>query len=441
MSLFASLDGSLAQLKLAHDPDSGSAIASSFKGRWFETNYNIDLLKYNHMISDRNPNGQLKLDTQIRANGLFRYFSTEVLSYDLEARHTAHRVTNLKQLQISKRLGTRWGHTLISHNLSYNHSNSEDSKDTLDSNLSATRRWQLWRLKAEMNYLIKPNGRLQGINTSATYQKNKRLTFQTGLNYSRNEGDTFSVDNTLTWNFKPASLSITAGFNNKDRQFIGLSVSTSLAYDDTKQAFRFDKDGTSSSASVIAHSYVDENNNGQFDEDEQSLEGITFLGKNTWKKNPTDENGYTTLNGIPNLSLQSISIDERSIEDPFLKAKQAKQLIYSHAGKQTKLSFSLVPTLEIEGEVFFHRENLPLRRASKVPLKIYDEQGEIIAQTNSEYDGVFLFESILPGKYRLQVDPIYLNKHQLSMHASIEIEVLGNEGVVYIDAITLKKSD
>ena len=445
LSLFGSIGGSLAQIKIAHGSEGGNGIASSFKSRLYDTNINLDILKFNHLVSERSDNGQLKLDAKVRASGLLQKLTSQAISYDVEVRHTAHRESDLKQLQISKRLSSRWGLTQLSHNLSYGHSNVDESEDSLDSSLSATRQWRDWRLKAEINYGIQPMGKLQNINTAASYQQGKTYTYQAGLNYSRSENDIISFSNTITWNLKPISLSLSAGIDNDDMYALGLSLNTSLGYDNAKESFWFNEGGTSATASVLAHAYVDENNNNVYDTQEQPLEGVIFKGKNIWQDSPTDKHGYTTLTGIPALSLQSISIDERSIEDPYMKIRQPEYHLYSHAGKQTELSFQLVPTVEIEGELALQyalesSEEPSERAVPGVELTLLDEDGNLIVKTHSEYDGIFLFEGILPGKYQLIIAPDYLSKHHLDTLESWFIEIQGNEGVLYLDKIILQRS-
>jgi len=452
LSLFGSVGGNLAQIKIAHDSEGGNGIASSFKSRLYDTNINIDILKFNHLVSERSENGQLKLDAKIRASGLLQELTSQAITYDVEVRHSAYRESDLKQLQISKRLSTRWGLTQLSHNLNYSHSNVDESEDTLDSSLSATRQWRDWRLKAEINYGIQPKDQLQSINTAASYQQGSAYTFQTGLNYSQSENDIISLSNTITWNLKPVSLSLTAGIDNDEMYFLGLSLNTSLGYDNAKGSFWFNDAGSSATASVLAHAYVDDNNNGTYDPLEPPLEGVIFKGRNAWQESPTDKQGYTILTGIPALSLQPISIDERSIEDPYMKIRQPEYHLYSHAGKQTELSFQLVPTVEIEGELYVRTwqassEQLAgltdeqvqanERALPNVKLFILNETGETIATTRSEYDGIFLFEGILPGKYQLRIESEQLQKRNLKLPEDIPFDVKGSEGVLYLNKISL----
>ena len=437
ISAFTSIEGSLASFKFANDTKSGTAFASSLKGRWLDTNLNIDIFKFNQLISDRSSNGQLKLDAKIKANSLIHGLISRPISYDLELRFTEQRISKQKQFMLSNALSSYFGRIQFASSLNYSHSNSTFNDDIFDGKFSVIRRFTRWRTKAELSYGISPNTRLQGVLTSASYKFNN-FSYQASIDYLTLNTDILTLSNTFTWSFRPLALSLLAGFNDDDRHFIGLSLTTSLTYDKTNQDFIFDKNGFSSSARVLAHAYIDDNNNQQFDESDQPLEGIIFKGRNEWKKTPTGSNGYALLTGIPNQTMQRISIDESSIDDPFMRVITPQYYLYSHSGKQNELSFQLVPTLELEGKVFRLVEGKKFPSAN-VPLFLYDKNETLFASTNSEYDGVYLFENIIPGKYRLEVSQAYLQKHQYKPIDSTSLEVDGSEGVVYLSAVILEK--
>jgi hypothetical protein len=438
ISLYTSLNGGLAHFKVAKDLDSGTALSATYKSRWQDINYNVSLLKFNHLISDRNQNGQLSMDAKFRVNGLWQNITPQALSYDFEVRRMQFRSGKQKQWNIANRLSTRLGQTQLAHSLVFNHSNVSGIEDALDSNLSATQRWMSWRLKAEVNSSILPSGELESINTSASYQPNKKLSYQALVGYQHNSDSSLLFNNTLTWNFKPASISITAGFDNDNKQFVGLTLTSSLSYDHSTQSLAFDQHSYATSANVLAHAYIDENNNSLQDEDENALEGVIFTGRHNWKYAPTNEAGYTTLSGVPNLSMQKIAIDTRSIEDPFLKPKQSNYQLYSHAGKQTMLSFQLVPSLEIEGSV-----QLIDQKGSNsipgVPIALFNSRNQLVAQTRSEFDGVFILEGILPGHYHLKIDASYLQKKGFLDSPVMEIRAYSEEGIIYLAPIELHK--
>jgi len=437
VSLFTSLDGNLATFKFANDLKSGTAWASSLKGRWFDTNVNIDLFKFNHLVSDRSSNGQLRLDSRVKINSLIHNILSRPISYDIELRYTEQRTNGQKQLMLSNALSSYWGRTQFAHRLNHSHSSSALSHDTLDGKFSAVRRFSAWRTKAELSYGIAPSMRFQGVTTSASYQAG-RFSYQATVDYLKATKDILTLSNTVTWNTQPLALSFRFGLNTDERYFVGLGLSTSLAYNKAKQNFTFDKGGFSSSARVLAHAYIDANNNNVFDEDDQALPGITFNGRNEWKHSPTDSKGYALLTGIPNQSMQRIAIDESSIDDPFMRVKTPQYYLYSHAGKQNELEFHLVPTLELEGEIFrlVDGKRYP---SPNIPLRLYDDHQELFASTTSEYDGIYLLDSIIPGKYRLEVSPAYLDKYNYQPVEQFEIEVDGSEGVYYFDTIILKK--
>jgi hypothetical protein len=429
---FASFAGGLANIKLATDDSGDNAFALSYKARLLDINYNIDLTRFNDLISDHNPNGELSQETKFRLNGLWTNLLPQSISYDIDIQHQAYQ-SKIEQWLISKRLSTRLGQTQVASSFSYTHSNAFDFDDSLLMNLSATRRWYNWRLKSEMNYRILSSGNFESGTLSGSYQASKHINFQTGLTFTNDIKDTYRIDNALSWNFNAASLSISAGFDNQDRQTLGLTLSSSLSYDKPSRSLSLSRTSSASSASLVARTFIDANNNGRFDKQEEALENIRFKGRNSWRDTSSNAQGLVTLGDISNLSMQTISLDPRSIEDPFLKPIQTEFQIFSHAGKRNEIDIAFVPTIEVEGEI-----SLETSALSGVPITLSSINTDKIYTTISEYDGVFIFEGVFPGKYHLTLDEQHIKTLNLAPIDVLNVAAFSKQGVIYLDKISLQ---
>lgn len=432
LGAFASFGGGLAYLKLATNDEGNNAFALSYKARFLDTNYNIDLTRFNDLISDRNPNGALLQDTKFRLNGLWKSWLSQSLSYDMEIQHQAYR-DQLEQWLISKRLSTRFGQTQVASTINFSHSTAVDVDDTMLMNLSATRRWYNWRVKSELNYRVLTSASFESGIISGNYQASKNINFQTAFTYTNDDTGTYRLDNSLSWNFNAAALSISAGFDNHDRQTLGLTLSSSLSYDKPSQSLSFSRISSASSASLVARTFIDENNNGKFDAHEAPLENIRFKGRNSWRNKSSNSRGLVTLGDIQNLNLQTVALDPRSIEDPFLKPSRSEFQIFSHAGKRNEVDIAFVPTIEVEGEITLENSALP-----GMPLTLRSVNSDSVYTTLSEYDGVFIFEGIFPGKYHLTLDERYIKKLNLAPIEALTIEAFSSQGIVYLDEISLQ---
>lgn len=439
LGFFASLGGGFGQLKYVSDQQSGHAWSLAYKTRLLNTNINFDLEKYTDFISDKNPDGKLELDSTLRINGLWADIWSQDISYDLELQHAQY-ANAQEQWQLSKRLSTRIGQTQIANLINYSHNNIDDVEDSLITTLSATRRWHSWRLKTEANYKILPKGVLDSIQSSANYQASKRVSYQASLGYILSEEDTYSFDNMISWRLDKYSFSLSAGFDTQDHQSIGLSISSALAYDKPHNSLYLSSESVASSASVLAHTYLDHNNNGRFDEQDSPLPNIHFKGKNSWRNSATNEEGYVSLWGVPDLQMQTISINSRKIEDPFLKPQKEHFTLYSHSGKLNEISIGFQTAMELEGEVLLENNGKLIPKAG-IPVSLFTLDDSLIQQTRTEYDGVYIFENVLPGSYLLKIDPDYLQSKNLSVTPTIELKTSGDEGIIYLPPTHLKQKN
>ena len=438
LGFFASVYGGLSELNYAVDQQSGKALLFSYKNRFHDVNFNFDTEKYDQFISDKNPDGALELDSKLRINGLWSEAWLNPVSYDLELQHSRYKAS--QQWQASTRLSTRLGLTQVSHLLNFHHSSLDDLEDTLNTSISATRRWHNWRFKAEASHQLLPSSSLESIFSSASYQASKRINYQASISYTHSGQKTYSFDNSVSWRFEKMSISLSAGFDTEKHQSIGINLSSALAYDKPRKSLYLSSDSITSNASLVAHTFLDHNNNQVFDDDDTPLPGIYFKGRNNWRQHATDPDGYVTLWNIPNLQMQSIDIDSRQIEDPYIKPLKTSYHVYSHAGKMSQLSIPFQTSLEIEGEIKLLKsgDSQPL---AGVPISLYSHSGKLIQKRKTEYDGIFIFEEVLPGRYKLGVDQRYLERYSLLPIKEIDFTASGEEGLIYLPAITLQQTE
>jgi len=441
---FTSLAGAFIHLTWVDDTESGHAYAAVVKGNWSGVNFNIDALKFNNLVSDQNPNNTKRGELKLGINGVTRAFFSTPMTYDFEINDTEFRGSLKRQTSYQNRMSFNLFSANIAHDLRYTtYSQDEDNDDSvdeidalLDANLSVNKRFYQWRLKAGLDYSISPKGRINGLVSSASWKKTSRFMYQAQVNYAFSEDAELSLNNTFTWSFDDLDLSLNAGFTNNGMQALGLSLNTAFAYDPKRQQLSISNDFISSTGTVTAKAYLDRNNDGQFNDGDQALEGVTFKGRSAWRKMPTDSTGLVTLKGIPPQELQIIEIDEGSLGDPFLRVKNAKRFVYTHAGATNDLEFSVLETFEIEGSIDIVRQGRSSIR-SGIPVQVRTAGGEIVAESSTEYDGVFIVERMVPGAYHITVAESFLKRHELVMSAPVHLLTQGGEGVVYLDTISL----
>jgi hypothetical protein len=434
--LATSLGGVISQLLLAKDNDGGSGASLSIKAREFDTNINFDWLYFDSLVSDRNVDGTIKSEFNLRLNrSLFLGLPNSVL-LDIDFRET-QRVDGSSASSIAQRFSTGWAGYQVANDLTYYDSTIAGSGSRLEGLLSATRKWQGWRYKGGVEYQLSDSGRIDGVTLGAAHKFENGLGYTGSISHRFQGKDTFTNDNTLTWGFEHVSLSATAGFNSRGFQYLGASISSSLGYDAQKEKHFFSAASNLNDSTVTAQVFLDENANGVRDYNESPVSRVKFKGNSKWRDTQTDEQGLVTLKGIKHLEMQTLEVDERSIEDPFMKVSQGPVYIYTHSGSHVFTQVPLAMTIEVEGTIFV-KEGEQLTPAPKLAVTLNNENGDSVQTVRSEYDGVFLFTDLLPGVYCAQVSQGSAARDAFSPSEPQCFDTQGSDGVVFLEDIVLR---
>ena len=431
--LYGSVFGQLANLNVATSEEGDQAISSSIKARLWGTNINLDLEKYSGLISDKNQSGDLDTDLSMRFNRTMLLGLPSSVNVDVELNQKKYR-TGLRAQVIRNRLSTGWSGFQFANDLDYSSSNSSDS--AMSGAFYSTRKWHDWRFKGGLNYRIVPSWTMNSIVVGASHKADKQFSYQGNVTHSFRGSDVTSFDSTFTWKQDKYAWSLSAAFDTKGAQSLGVSLNTSVGYEPVAQSYYLTNQSMMNNSTVTIRAFLDENDNGELDLGEQPVQGLRFLGRSHWRQFETDAQGYVTLSGVRHLEAQKIEVDDKSIEDPFMQPSQPPVYLYTHTGTNTLIKIPLVQTIEIEGALDLLIAGEPAMSAG-ISVYLFDQQGELYKQTTTEYDGVYLFDQVLPGSYTVQFDGAVLAKRGYDVPESIKIHGTSEDGVVYIDQIVL----
>lgn len=438
LNLFASAWGFQNQFKFASNGQGGTAWLEAIKGRLGSSNLNFDWKEFDAFISDRNPQGALEREVGLDLSDSIRAGLPSSLYFRFGFRQQEfldeRKLTRYSNDLSSNLWGLKWA-----HNAEWTDSGEQDGKATLSGLLSVTGKWQGWRLKGSAAYRARPTGRMDSISIGASYTGSPRFSYTGSAQYLFGEASAARLDNTLSWELENASISLNASLTTEDYYSLGLSLNTALGYDYAQQNYAFSQRSQVNNASVTALAFIDENGDGIKNAAEAPVENIRFKGLGHWRHQQTNADGLVTLSGVPELVLQNLAVDEKSIEDPFIRVARPSLNIYTHAGTHHFIQIPLVQTLEVEGrlELVIEDRTLP---AIGVAIHLLDREGNVVASTATEYDGVYLFEQVLPGDYMISIDPLWLKARKLNTPAPILVKAGGDDGVIFVDPLVLSRS-
>ncbi|MBL0339769.1 MAG: carboxypeptidase regulatory-like domain-containing protein [Bacteroidetes bacterium] len=157
--------------------------------------------------------------------------------------------------------------------------------------------------------------------------------------------------------------------------------------------------------------FLDLNSNGIKDETEPKAEGLKLTingGRMEYPQGDTiiqifDLEPYTSYF----VKVQPSSFDNISWS---VKNKSLKVIVDPNNLKVIEIPVAV--SAELSGSVFKMNDEV-LKGIGKIVVQVYTNNDSLVAKTLSEADGFFYILGLLPGEYKVQIDPIQLKKLNL----------------------------
>ena len=181
----------------------------------------------------------------------------------------------------------------------------------------------------------------------------------------------------------------------------GLTLSFSVGRDELDGGWRMSSDKLAQRGQAAVAVFLDQNGDGRRSADEEPLAGVGITAGGLGTAEPTNERGHTFVEGLQPFEKVLVSVDESTLPDPFLMPRGKGMVVTPRPGVPAIIELAIAPTGEVEG-VIHGPEDTPLAGAR---LELVDASGQIVARAMSEYDGFFLFDRVVYGRYRLQLAP------------------------------------
>jgi hypothetical protein len=179
---------------------------------------------------------------------------------------------------------------------------------------------------------------------------------------------------------------------------LGVNLNFSL---DPSQGISLSRQRLAAAGAVRARVYRDRNDNGIRDPSEPFEVGALITTGTRLSEKPTDDRGTVLVGGLATFRPLAVGIDASSLSDPNLVPRKALQVVTPRPGVAAEVEIGLVGAGEIEGAVV-RSGGLGFEGLT---LELLDESGKVVARTQTDYDGYFLFERIAYGRYTVRVSP------------------------------------
>lgn len=206
--------------------------------------------------------------------------------------------------------------------------------------------------------------------------------------------------------FEHVRISMALATDSQQGTTLALNLSSGINFN--QSSTRISHNNQRSKATIEAWAFLDQDFDGVFSPGDDPIPGVRFAGQRHWQGIVTDKQGKVRLDATTN-SVEKVTLDPDSLEDPFLYTPINKVKINSHPGGKIVLQFPFYISSEIQGEVrLWDSELQSFEVRGGVPLQLLNHKNQLVSETHSEYDGYFALDKLLPGQYRIIVKADYL---------------------------------
>jgi len=176
----------------------------------------------------------------------------------------------------------------------------------------------------------------------------------------------------------------------------GVNLNFSL---DPSHGFSMSRQPLAGAGAIRALVYRDLNDNGLRDPGEPREKGALITTGARPIDKPTDSRGAVLVGGLATFVPIAVGLDASSLADPMLVPKKALQVVTPRPGVPAEVEIGLVGGGDVEGSVV---KNGGLGFEG-LTLELVDASGKVVATTQSDFDGFFLFERVPYGSYWVRV--------------------------------------
>lgn len=326
----------------------------------------------------------------------------EFVASDLEDRYTYG-------LRLSKSL---WG-LGFTNVIDYIRQDASQFQDTFG---VQTRLWGV-NLRTTGIYEVMPDARFSSASVMADYVFTKKLSGQTQIQKDMTLGKTTFGQN-LSWDFDTFRLSLSNQFSDQGDFSVGLNVSFSLAHDGATNKWKAQTQATTTGGSVAGRVFIDENNNGVYDEGEKYVPDTTVRINRAAAE--LDENGYFVTPVSP-YEVSKVEIDTSHVQDPLLTPETKGYRVITRPGDSVIADFPMVRTTIIDGTTYVLDKDGEKHELGQIVVELQDKDHKPLRRVVSELDGYFTFDKIRAGEYWITVPDEVLTSYNATIKTPLHV--------------------
>jgi hypothetical protein len=335
-----------------------------------------------------------------------------------------------ESLRFVNRLGFNLNRVRLFHNL-------ENTKVTDENGFTTSEYLGPINARLLSSYALKDN-EYKPVNYQGNFTWQVTNNIKSRLNITHevaNKVNRYSIQ--TVWLSDKLNISSNVGYSDDLGWDMGLSARFSLL----GQASEYNSiysTGTSSTqrGALSVRVFEDLNVNAVYDDGEPLLENVLVSAAQSFARGKTDKNGIAVLDGLPDQRANDILIDTDTLPDPFMVPLVPGVSIKFRAGLVDKLDYPVAKSAEIEGLVNIIDGDTETQ-GKNMPILLKNAKGRVIKTTETEYDGYFVFDKIIPCSYSIEIPESVFKDRDLQPSNPIRIKTDRDSTLISGSDITL----
>lgn len=333
-----------------------------------------------------------------------------------------------QKAEFGTRLATTLGKVSLSNSTKLDY--FYDDEGPLTGTLDASGNLLGARLRGSMKYTLGNEDRLDQYSLRSTWKLASNLDAGASIvKYNDTEQRDVTTALNLSWDAGAFILSPSLSYDTErgTEAYVGLTFSLGKKTASNRLAMRSEE--ITGKGAATAFVYHDENNNQIFDGADQPIPGAGIRTRQSNLDATTNEQGMADFSSMRAYKPVDVELDTDSLQDPYWQPAVQGKAITPRPGVNKIVELPVITTGEIDGNIYLQDRFGNKEPLSRIGLEIYNEEGEWIQATRSEYDGFYLFQGVPPGEYLLKVRENDLFRLDLKSEEGQPVTI-GNDGTI-----------
>lgn len=263
------------------------------------------------------------------------------------------------------------------------------------------------RVRGSVSYELDPDDEIDSVALTAEPRSSGPFRYTLGLNHSL-EQDLTEASVTANKSSGRYNLSLGLRYDSDDIATVNASLSVGIGREPRSGEWYTDARTMASSGSISAMAFLDGNQDGIFNDDDEPVPDVGFRLNGGYNRTRTDEDGVGFLTGLAAHQPLNLAIAPETVADPLWTVALDGVRVVPRPGHSIRLDFPIFVSGEIDGTVYVERDGKQFG-AGRVIVELLDSGGNVIKTETTAYDGFFIISKIPLGEYRLRISPTQLD--------------------------------